>query len=261
MNASKQFELQPAAQTHDCFIRPGFDPFSGSAYLFDIDGTLLNTRDGVHWNAFRTALRELFGIESLLDNIPVHGNTDIGILRAVIEQNGIAPAQFERSLPRALAIMRAEVEHNAAGMQCELCPSIYELLKELRKSGKLLGVVSGNLESIAWKKLEAAGLRGFFAFGSFSDNAEHREQIFRLGLAQAERLLRQQPDDGTGRLPVTTGHCIFVGDTPADIQAAHAAGAPIIAVATGIYSFNDLLASFPDACVPCCSDLFGRSAR
>jgi phosphoglycolate phosphatase len=260
VDASKQFKLQPAAQTHDFFIRPGFDPLSASAYLFDIDGTLLNTRDGVHWNAFRTALREVFGIESLLDNIPVHGNTDIGILRAVTEQNGIAPTKFERSLPRALAIMRAEVGHNAAGMQCELCPSIRELLEKLRKSGKLLGVVSGNLESIAWKKIEAAGLRDFFSFGSFSDEAERRVEIFRLGLAQAERLLRQQPDDATRHWQVTTGDCIFVGDTPADVDAARAAGAPIIAVATGIYSFNDLLASFPDACVPCCSDLFGRSA-
>ena len=248
--------LQPVAQTEKLYIRPGFNSFAASAYLFDIDGTLLNTRDGVHWNAFRTALREVFAIESLLDTVPVHGNTDIGILRAVTEQYGLSTAEFERKLPDALTLMRSEVERNFCEMQCELCPSIHELLAELRSRSKLLGVVSGNLESIGWKKIEAAGLRQFFSFGSFSDEAESREQIFRHGLAEAERLLLQQIDGASDHL--ATGHCIFVGDTPADIQAARDAGAPIIAAATGIYSFEELLASYPDACVPCCSDLLAN---
>ena len=33
-------------------------------------------------------LREVFGIESGLENIAVHGNTDPGILRAVVEREG-----------------------------------------------------------------------------------------------------------------------------------------------------------------------------
>jgi phosphoglycolate phosphatase-like HAD superfamily hydrolase len=46
-----------------------------------------------------------------------------------------------------------------------------------------------------------------------------------------------------------------VGDTPADIQAARAVGAPVIIMATGIYSFAELKASGPDACFACATDL------
>jgi phosphoglycolate phosphatase len=247
--------MQPASRTRQIFIRAGFDPFAASAYLFDIDGTLLNTRDGVHWNAFRTALREVFAIESLLDTVPVHGNTDIGILRAVTQQHGVEPEDFAQKLPWALDLMRAEVEKNCPNIDCELCPGIEQLLIALHRQGKLLGVVSGNLESIGWKKIENAGLRKFFAFGSFSDGAEQRAEIFRLGILRASALLSES--GLTEHWPLGTEHCIFVGDTPADIAAGQGLGSPVIAVSTGIYSFAELLASSPDACVPCCSDLLG----
>jgi phosphoglycolate phosphatase len=256
---ASKLPVHPASQTREIFLRPGFDPFSGAAYLFDIDGTLLNTQDGVHWNAFRHVLREVFGIESLLDTIPVHGNTDIGILRAVAGQHGIEPAYFERELPRALGIMRREVERNGTDIRCELCHGVRDLLEELHRRGKVLGVVSGNLEGIGWRKISAAGLREFFAFGAFSDAAEQRVDIFRHGMSQAKQLLTAGNGQGSSDYwPLTTGHCIFIGDTHADIGAARALGMPIIAVATGIYSFTDLLASSPDACVPCCSDLLHR---
>jgi phosphoglycolate phosphatase-like HAD superfamily hydrolase len=47
-----------------------------------------------------------------------------------------------------------------------------------------------------------------------------------------------------------------VGDTPADISAAHQNGLPIISVATGIYSFEALSAEGPELCVRSLEDLF-----
>ena len=75
-----------------------FDWRAADAYLFDIDGTLLNTRDGVHYYSFRNALRNIFGIDASLDGVPVHGNTDVGILRAVIRRAGISDAAFDEKL-------------------------------------------------------------------------------------------------------------------------------------------------------------------
>jgi hypothetical protein len=46
-----------------------------------------------------------------------------------------------------------------------------------------------------------------------------------------------------------------VGDTPSDIEAARAVGVPMIALATGIFSFADLKAHDPDACFDCATDL------
>jgi phosphoglycolate phosphatase len=213
------------------------------AYLFDIDGTLLNSRDGVHYNAFHAAVREVYSIDSNIDGVPVHGNTDLGILRAVARRAGLSDSEFESKLPAAIDCMCATAARNAGGMIPALCPSIRELLDALRQAGKLLGVVSGNLEPIGWLKLEAARIEQFFAFGSFSNQRELRRDIFSHGIEEARQ-----------RLGADARVC-FVGDTPSDIEAAREVGSPILAVATGIFSLADLLAHKPDACVGCCSEL------
>ncbi len=222
----------------------GFHWFAAEAYVFDIDGTLLNSRDGVHYNAFHSAMRTFFRIASSIDGVPVHGNTDPGIIRAVLRREGVSDQDFDQVWPRFAEHMCAEVERNRSGLRPELCPSVTDLITVLRGAGKLLGVASGNLERIAWAKLEAAGLRPYFAFGSFSDQREKREDIFRHAIEEARRLLNHP------------GAVVFmVGDTPSDIVAARAVGAPIIAIATGIFSLAELAMHGPDTCVACCADL------
>jgi phosphoglycolate phosphatase len=220
-----------------------FRLFEFDAYLFDIDGTLANSHGRVHFNSFHTALREVYGCDCRIDNVPVHGNTDPGILRAALEQVGKLPADFEARLPAARAIMSAEVAANADAMKVELCPAIPQFLAELHRRGKVIGVVTGNFEDIGWLKLERGGIRHFFNFGSFSDYREKREDIFRHGIEQARELLG----------PAATV-CV-VGDTPSDVQAAARAGIPVIAVATGIYSCDDLQRESPTVCVASCEQL------
>jgi phosphoglycolate phosphatase len=221
----------------------GFNWRAFDAYLFDIDGTLLNSRDAVHYFAFHTAMRDIFGRDITIDNVPVHGNTDRGIIRAALNQQGFGDDEYERNLPRVLAAMRSEVDKNFGGMKPELCPSIPELLEKLHSAGKLLGVTSGNLENIAWHKLRAANIAHYFSFGSFSDDNELRKDIFSRGREEVQRRLGEH------------ARTCFVGDTPSDIQAAQQIGAPIIAVATGIYSAAQLQEHLPDACITCCADL------
>lgn len=218
-----------------------------NAYIFDIDGTLLNSRDGIHYNAFRKALREIFKIESDLSEVPVHGNTDVGILRAVVAQNR-SESDFESLLPQALDLIRAEVRLHRDRMHPEVCPGIKALLARLLEKGKLLGVASGNLEEVACAKLEAGVLRHYFSLGAFSDSCELRAEIFANACAEASRLLRLR--NKTDRASVC-----MVGDTPADILAAQANSLPIIAVATGIYSVEQLSQHSPDLCLSCCDEL------
>lgn len=213
------------------------------AYLFDIDGTLLNTRDGVHYHAFRNTLRHFFNIDGTIDGVPVHGNTDLGILRAVLQRAGIAGNEFEANLPSLIRHMCDEVQRHAADIRVELCPSIPELLARLHEGGKLLGIVSGNLETIGWAKIEAAGLSRYFSFGSFSNRLELREQIFQHGIDEARRILGAEAS------------VMVVGDTPADIHAARKVGIPIVSVATGVFPREELSVLGPDYCVSCCTEL------
>ncbi len=231
------------------YVRPGFDWESAAAYLFDIDGTLLNSRDAVHYFAFRNAMRDVLGIEASIEGVHVHGNTDPGILRAVLRREGMNDAAINAALPAIVDGMCAEVGRNREQFNPELCPTILDLLQHLRGLGKALGVVSGNLEPIGWLKLEKAGLKSLFSFASFSHPREYRVEIFHYGIEQARKLVGEK------------GSVFIVGDTPSDIQAAREAGAAVIALATGVYKFSELLACEPDACFACATDLLEGKAQ
>lgn len=224
-------------------MRPGFRWDSADAYLFDIDGTVLNSRDAVHYFAFQHAAREILDIEANIEGVPVHGNTDVGILRAVLQRAGLKNDAIDAAMPSIAAHMCAEVQRNHEQLRPELCPSILLLLSHLQNLGKLLGAASGNLELIGWLKLEKAGLRPMFSFGSFSFPRESRADIFQHGVDLARHQLGSHAS-------VTA-----VGDTPSDVQAARAIGIPVITLATGIFSFDELMAQSPDACFSCATDL------
>jgi phosphoglycolate phosphatase len=210
--------------------------------IFDIDGTLLNSRDAVHYFAFLNAIRTVFSVEANTDGIHMHGNTDIGILRAVAQRAGIPPVALEAELPGIITRMCAEVESNSKDLRPELCPSIRDLITSLHDRGKILGVATGNFEAIGWAKLRAAGLRDYFTFGSFSDPHETRQAIFQNAVSIANKVL-------------PGASLLFFGDTPADISAARGVGVPLIALATGIFPLHELERHSPDAAFSCCTDL------
>lgn len=213
------------------------------AYLFDIDGTLLVTRDLVHRNALHRAMREVYGVNTTIDGIAYHGKTDLGILRAALDRMGISGKVFEAKLPAALDIVCLEVAAKANRIVANICQGIPEVLARLKAAGKLLGVASGNLEAVGWHKVEAAGLRQFFGFGCFSDHCEMRVDIFRQGVTEAKR-----------RLGENAAVC-FIGDTPEDIRAARAVSAQVVAVCTGIFKNDELTCHAPDVCVSSCVEL------
>jgi phosphoglycolate phosphatase-like HAD superfamily hydrolase len=217
---------------------------AADAYIFDIDGTLLVTKDLVHWNALHQAMIEAYGVDTTIEGIAYHGKTDLSILRAALARAGVMDGEFEAKLPDALDVVCREVEANHRQLDPRVCPGIVQLLGSLKASDKLLGVASGNLKTVGWHKIEAAKLRQFFSFGCFSDQHESRADIFRNAL---EFVITQL---GSG-----TRAC-FIGDTPSDVEAARQVGAQIVAVASGTFSFDELNACSPDLCVSHCGELF-----
>jgi len=224
-------------------VSEGFDWRAFDAYLFDIDGTLLNSRDGVHYEAYLSAMRRNYGRHVALEGVPVQGSTDPLILLKALERSGICEAEGRACLKAVIEQMCDEVELRAHELRPELCAAVPQLLNRLTAAGKLLGVSTGNLERIGWAKLKAAGIREHFAFGSFSDINETRTEIFRWGAAEARRRLGER------------ARVCFVGDTPADVEAAQSCGCPVIAVATGVFSLAELAKSAPEMCIPGCECL------
>jgi phosphoglycolate phosphatase-like HAD superfamily hydrolase len=244
--------LVPSPAGGKAFVRPGFRWDAADGYLFDIDGTLLNSRDAVHYFAFQSAVRAVLKLETSIEGVHVHGNTDPGIVRAVLQRAGLANDAIDVHIPQIVAHICAEVERNQEQLRPELCPSICDLLAHLERREKLMGTASGNLEMLGWLKLEKAGIKPMFAFGSFSFPRESRADIFQHGVELARKILARKIK---GRQASVT----VVGDTPSDIQAARAIDVPVIALATGIFSFADLKAQDPDACFGCATDLLALS--
>jgi phosphoglycolate phosphatase len=240
----KEFQLQtPPVKLN------GFHWMGADAYLFDIDGTLLVTRDGVHRNALHLAMREAYGVDTTIDGIAYHGKTDLGILRAALERAGVSSDRFEANLPAALEVVCRDVSANANRINPIVCFAIPEVLSELKAAGKLLGVASGNLESVGWLKIEAAGLRDFFSFGCFSDRNESRGDIFYQAAEEAKRRIGK------------SAQVCFIGDTPEDIKAARFAKSEIVAVCTGIFGADELTSHQPDICVTSCAELLSDDSR
>lgn len=219
------------------------------AYFFDIDGTLMTCPDRVHWDGMYRAIREVYRLDANLESIPYHGKTDVAILRIALNGEGLSDAAFYEALPQALTVVREHVSANYDRITPKVCPGIPEVLSEIHNAGRLLGVASGNLEEVGWHKIQAAGLRQFFQFGSFGDSHELRAGIFDHAATRAKAILGSD-----------AGVC-FVGDTPEDIAAARAVHAKIIAVGTGKFSYEALSAHTPDLCCISCAELLGKLKR
>lgn len=204
----------------------GWDGYD--AYLFDIDGTLLHCKDAVHYFSFCEALTKVAGQPVNLDGLTVQGKVDPGIVRDAFARAGVAEEVWRPRLPEILESMAEHVEANAGDFQITVLPGVREVLSHLRAKGALLGLGTGNLERIGWAKLEACGLREFFAFGGFSDAYEVRGAMIAGAAAKARE--RTKPDASV----------LVVGDTPGDIAAAREAGVDVLAVATGIFAAAEL---------------------
>ncbi len=56
--------------------------------MFDIDGTLLRSRDRVHMDSVALSVRRVMGIEVSLAGVALAGNTDTSILREACAAGG-----------------------------------------------------------------------------------------------------------------------------------------------------------------------------
>jgi phosphoglycolate phosphatase len=224
-------------------IEPGFEWDGQDAYLFDIDGTLLRSRDRVHFESVARGVKRVTGFEVTLAGISLHGNTDTAILREACSRAGIAPDVLEPQIEAILDGMCASVVERRRELDPILMPGVNETLQHLANRGALLGVATGNLEMIGWIKIEAAGLREWFRFGGFSDHFPVRSELIGHAAEKARALA------GPG------ARVCVVGDTPRDIEAARANQLGVIAVATGNFDFDALHALKPDVCATSLADL------
>lgn len=207
------------------------------AVLFDLDGTLVDTGDLIVESAKYT-VNEIFG--------------EIGHSEVIIEAIGKPLKQQMDFLSENFfgthyavegvhAQSPQELSAQMMGVYSAYCKTRHDelmrpfvgievALEALRQKRVPMGVVTSKRREPAVNDLAHFGLDSFFlTMVAADDLSEHKPRPEPLW--RGMELLSEAKG-----LKLSSEHCIYVGDSPFDIQAAHAAGMHAVAVTYGIFS-------------------------
>lgn len=217
--------------------------------LFDIDGTLIKTvRRGEYRGLIHSMLLDVFGTCGRISEVDFAGRTDLAIYREALECEGITPTLIRERLPLVeAATVEILNQLSSTGEVFRLCPGIQDLLDALIADSRFLcALLTGNVEKLAEAKLRVAGIWQYFKTrGAFGSDDEERDHLPAIAAARINAHLGRQ---------LTPDRFVIVGDTPRDIWCARHFGAPVVAVASGQHSVEQLREHSPDALLSDLSD-------
>ena len=204
--------------------------------LFDIDGTLIQT-GGAGKEAFALAFEQLFDIREIDSNVQFAGRSDRAIALDLMTSHEIDPS--EDNWNRFVECYFQHLEKMLPACEGTVLPGVVAFLDKLRRQAKVqIGLLTGNTQGGAARKLGHYNLANRFKFGGFGDQATDRNEIAREALEMAKSHANSE----------LTGTMV-IGDTVHDITCAQSIGAFSVAVATGGVPTEELVAAKPDLLV------------
>jgi phosphoglycolate phosphatase len=207
--------------------------------IFDLDDTLVNFME--HYNvAFSETFKEIYGINSNLDEIDFAGKTIPNIIRELGELKGIEQELIEKRLDYALDCIADKFFKSVSEIKNTdkyILPGVNELLRKLANLGFVIGLMTGSTSKIASKILQVTDLLKYFDILTFGDEAKDRDDLLRKSLEKAKK---------KAGIEFTKKSVIIVGDSIRDIECGKKISALIIAVATGYHSYDVLKEHNPD---------------
>ena len=193
--------------------------------LWDIDGTLIyNTPNA--GALYLDAIEQVTGTRPTVRVADPHGMTEGQLLLAILEVNGLDARHLGDVLYQLDELSR---EQHERGHVRDACTGAAEAIAAAASRGWVNALLTGNGPNRARYKLLAAGYNPedfdweHSYFGHQSPTRHHLTAGARDALVDHD--------------------AIIIGDTPNDGLAADSAGIPFIAVATGIYSADQLRAT------------------
>jgi phosphoglycolate phosphatase len=213
---------------------------SDALVLFDIDGTLIRRAGAHHREALVEAIRRTAHVETTTEGVPVAGMLDRDILMTMMGRAGMPRSEIRRAMPEVIKRAQSIYVRRVPDLDRKVCPGVRGLLGRLSRRGVVIGLVTGNLSRIGWRKMERAGLRPYFRFGAFAEMARDRAGLVRIAIRRARR----------ERWITRDSNISLIGDHPNDVLAAQANGIRAVAVGTGIVSLKELESHAPHVAVP-----------
>lgn len=204
--------------------------------LFDLDGTVLDTHDAIV-DGLRYATQKVLG-RIIPDDVLV---AEVG--QPLVHQMNTFAEGNEELREELLTIYRSRNERDL-DERTHPYAGIAELIDELKAEGYTVAVVTSKREALAIKSLKAFGLYDKFA---------------RVNGMESSKGHKPDPDpliQAANDLGVSLDRCIYIGDSPFDMQAGHGAHIPVIGVTWGkFFSRETLKAQQPNAIVESCEEL------
>lgn len=213
---------------------------SQALVLLDIDGTLLRGAGPHHKNALIEGIRRVTGVSTHLEGVQTAGMLDRDLIIHMLRVEGYSERRARRTLRQITAECQdAYVANCTFDLSPFLCAGVRDFVTEVKRRGGVLGLVTGNLSRIGWRKVELAGLHDYFSVGAFAEDGTTRA---RLALIAVQRAKRQG-------LITKDSRVTLIGDHANDVQAAKTNGYRSVAVATGVTPIEELRAAGPDCLV------------
>lgn len=207
-------------------------------YLFDIDGTLVDT-GGAGMVALEQTTLEIFGEAG--PELDLAGATDTGIVIGIYRHFSVEPTA--EHISSYLSVYQQKLDWNLAhgGFPGRVIDGAIVLLEELAmRPDATLGLLTGNTAGGAASKVRHYGLARYFGFGAYGCDHPDRNRLGSIALSRAAL------HAGRDFAPQDTW---IIGDTPKDIDCARTIGARCLAVATGRFSADELTACGADRVV------------
>lgn len=193
--------------------------------LFDLDGTLIDTYDLI-LSSFRHATREVLG-EALPDDV---------LMQKVGQPLVVQMWDFTDDDAVHERLLRTYREYNEAinDEVARAFDGVEEALRALRNAGCPMGVVTSKRHALAAHTLDVLGLSEYFEFLVGADDcAAHKPDP-------------EPVEQGCDMLGLRPDECMYVGDSPFDMQAGNDAGCVTAAATWGMFPEELLAAQHPD---------------
>ncbi|MGF1472067.1 MAG: HAD family hydrolase [Rubrobacteraceae bacterium] len=210
-----------------------------TAALFDFDGTLVDTTELIY-QSLRRASREVLGHEPPRERLMANvGQPLPQQMKVLVEKEAAASGETDGLAEELLAVYQRYNEELHEDLIKEF-PGVDEELIRLREAGVKVTIVTSKRRSsveLATKTFRGLG-EAADHFVTMEDTEEHKPQP--APLLRSLELLGDVPAE----------EAAYVGDSPHDVEAAHAAGVTSVAISWGAFPEEVLQSAEPHYLVP-----------
>lgn len=192
------------------------------AILFDLDGTLIDSSEGITRSA-QYALAH-YGIDEP-DLKKIYFFIGPPLMNTFMNHYGFS----KEKAVEAVAVYRERYQDTGI-FECSLYPGVKECIEELKKRGYMIGMASSKPEESCKRILEHFGILELFddvVGATFDGKIDTKEEVL-------NEVMRRWSD-------IPREEMCLIGDTMFDIEGANKVGVPSIAVSFGFDNVDEML--------------------